>query len=79
MVGAENFQVTKLIAQAKLVVSLELATMAGSANTLKVFPTVWIASLQSPDEPRWHNVVHMAPDSNLLEIDATRFHFALST
>jgi hypothetical protein len=78
-VGAKSLQVAQFIAQAKFVVSLELATMAGSADTLKVFPTVWIASLQPPDEPRWHNVVHMAPDSNLLEIDAARFHFALST
>ena len=68
MVGAKNLQVTKLIAQAQLVVRLELVAMAGSADTLKVFAAVWIASLQSPDEPRRHNVVHMAADSSLLEI-----------
>jgi hypothetical protein len=66
--GAKNLQITKLIAQAKFVVGLELAAMAGTADTLKVFPTVWIASLQSPDEPRRHDVVHMAAYSNLLEI-----------
>ena len=43
MVGAKNLQVTKLIAQAQLVVGLELAAMAGSADTLKVFAAVWIA------------------------------------
>jgi hypothetical protein len=79
MVGSKNLEISQLIAQAQFVVCLEFATMAGTADTLKVFPTVWIASLQSPDEPRWHNVVHMAPDSNLLEIDAARFHFALFT
>ena len=68
MVGAKDLQVTKLIPQAELVISLELATMAGSADTLKVFPPVWIASLQSPDEPRRHDVVHMAAYSSLLEI-----------
>ena len=79
MVGAKNLQVAKLITQAELVVGLELAAMTGSADTLKVFATVWIASLQSPDEPRRHNVVHMAAYSSLLEIHSTRFHFALST
>jgi hypothetical protein len=77
MVGAKNFQVTKLIAQAKFVVRLELAPMAGSADTLKVFTAVWIASLQSPDEPRRHNVVHMAPNASLFEIHFTRLHLAL--
>jgi hypothetical protein len=43
MAGAENLEVAELIAQAELVVSLELATMAGSANALKVFAAVWIA------------------------------------
>ena len=74
---SKNLQVTKPIAQAQLVVGLELATMAGSADTLKVFPTVWIASLQSPNEPRRHDVVHMAAYSSLLEIQSTRLHLAL--
>ena len=43
MVGAKNFHVTKPIAQAQLVVGLELVAMAGVANTLKVFAAVWIA------------------------------------
>ena len=57
---AQDQKISQLIAQAKFVVGLEFATMAVSADTLKVFPTVWIASLQSPDEPRRHNVVHVA-------------------
>ncbi len=44
MVGAKNLEVAELIAQAQLVVRLELVAMAGSADTLKVFATVWIAS-----------------------------------
>ena len=44
MVGAKNLQVAQLIAQAKFVVSLELATMASSADTLEVFTAVWIAN-----------------------------------
>lgn len=75
--GAKNLQVTKFIAQAKFVISLELAAMAGSADTLKVLAAVWIASLQSPDEPRRHNVVHMAAYSSLLEIHSTTLHLAL--
>jgi hypothetical protein len=67
-VGAENLQVPQLIPQAELVVRLQLAAMAESADTLKILATVWIASLQSPDEPRRHNVVHMAADTSLLEI-----------
>jgi len=43
-VGAKNLQVTKFIAQAELVVRLQLAAMAGSADTLKVFAAVWIAN-----------------------------------
>jgi len=77
MVGAKNLQVSKLIAQAELVVSLELAAMAGPADALKVFPAVWITGIQSPDEPRRHNVVHMAPDSGLLEIQSARFNLTL--
>ncbi len=51
--------------------------MAGSADALKVFPAVWITGIQSPDEPRRHNVVHMAPDSSLLEIHSARFNLTL--
>lgn len=40
--GAKSLQVAQLIAQAKLVVGLKLVTMAGSADALKVFATVWI-------------------------------------
>jgi hypothetical protein len=49
-------------------VGLKLVPVTGSANTLKVFPAVGITGIQSPDEPRRHNVVHMAPDSCLFEI-----------
>lgn len=68
MVSSKNLEISQLIAQAKSVVRLEFATMAVSADTLKVFPTVWIADLQSPDEPRRHDVIHMADFSSLLEI-----------
>jgi len=44
IVGAKNFEVAQLIPQTQLVISLELATMAGPADTLKVFAAVWITS-----------------------------------
>jgi hypothetical protein len=44
MVGAKNLQVAELVPQTKFVIGLELVTMAGSADTLKVFPAIWIAS-----------------------------------
>jgi hypothetical protein len=44
MVGSKNLEVSQLIAQAKFVVSLKFAAMAGSADTLKILATVWIAS-----------------------------------
>lgn len=37
--------------------------MAASAGTLKVPRTVWIPRSQSPDEPRRHDVVYMAPNA----------------
>ncbi len=77
MVGAKNLQVTQLISQADFVVSLELATMAGSVDTLKVFAAIWTSSLQASIQPRRHNVVHMAAYSNLLEIYPARLHLAL--
>ena len=43
VVGAKNFQISKLIAETKLMVSLEFVSMAGAADTLKVFAAVWIA------------------------------------
>jgi len=51
--------------------------MAGSANALKVFAAVWITGMQSPDEPRWNDGVHMASDSCLFEIHAARLNLAL--
>ena len=68
MVGAKNLQVAKLVPQTKFVIGLELVTMAGSADTLKIFPAIWIASIESSDEPRRHNVVYMSAYSNPLEI-----------
>jgi len=44
MVGAKNVEVTKLIAQAQLVIGLQLVAMAGSANALKVLTAIRIAS-----------------------------------
>ncbi len=79
IVGAKDFKVSQLIPQAQLMVCLELVPMAGPADTLKVFPAVWIASLQSPNQSRRHDVVHMAPDSCLLEIYSTGLHLALPT
>jgi hypothetical protein len=77
-VGAKNLEITQFISQTQLVVCLQLVTMAGSADTLKVLATVWIASLQSPDEPRRDDVVHMTAYSSLLEIYAAQLHPALS-
>jgi len=52
--------------------------MAGCADALKIFATVWITGIQSPDEPRRHDVIHMAPDSCLLEIHSARLNLALT-
>ena len=79
MVGAKDLQVAEFIPQTQLVVGPELAAMAGSADTLKVFAAVRIACSKSPDEPRRHDVVHMAAYSRLLEIYSTRLHLALPT
>ena len=51
--------------------------MAGSADALKVFATVWITGVQSPDEPRRNDVVHMAPDSCLFEIHSACLNLTL--
>ncbi len=51
--------------------------MSGPADTLEVFPAVWIAGIQSPDEPCRNNVVHMAPDPCLLEIHSTCLNLTL--
>src|SRR5713226_2163170 len=77
MVGAKNLQVAQLIPHAQLVVRLELVTVAGCADTLKVFATVRITGIQSADEPRRHDVVYMAPDSCFLEIHSARLHLTL--
>lgn len=77
MVRTENFKVAQFVPHAQLVVSLELAPMASSADALKVFAAVWITGFQSPDEPCWHNVVHMALDSSLLEIHTARLNLTL--
>lgn len=74
----QNFEVSQPIPQAQLVICLELVSMAGSADALQVLSTVWISCSQSPNEPRWHNVIHMAPRSSLLEILSAHLHFAAS-
>ncbi len=60
MVAAKYFEVAELSPQAQLVVRLELVSMAGSADRLEVFPTVWIAKSQAPDEACRHNGLHGA-------------------
>lgn len=77
IVGPKNLQVAQLIPHAKLMVSLKLASVASSTDTLKVLSAVRITNSQSPDEPRWHDVVHMAPNPSLLEIHAARFDLTL--
>jgi len=79
MVGAKNFEIAQLIAQAQLVISLQLAAVTGSADALKVFATVWTASLESSDQLRWHDVVHMAANSSLLEIHPARLDLTFPT
>ena len=44
--------------------------MAGSADTLQVFPPVWIPCPQPPDQPCRHDVIHMPPRPILLEVMA---------
>lgn len=79
IVGAKNLQVSQLIPHTQLVVSLELVAMAGSADALKVFPSVWIASLQSPNQSRRHDMVHVAPGSCLFEIHSACLNLTLPT
>ena len=74
---AKNLEVTQLIPHAQFVVGLEFVDMARRAYTLKVFAAVWIAGIQSPDEPCRHYVVYMTPDSSLLEIYSAGLHFTL--
>lgn len=47
MVHSQNLKVTQSVSHAQLVVSLKLVAVAGIADTLKVFPTVWIPCPQS--------------------------------
>ncbi len=77
MVRAKNLQVPRLIPQTQPVVCLKLVPMAGSADALKVFAAVWITGIQSPDQPCRYDVVHMAPDSCLLEIHSARFNLTI--
>src|SRR6266566_5632543 len=77
MVGPKNLQVTQLIPQAQLVVGLKLVTVAGPADTLKVLAAIGIPSSQSSDEPRGHDVVHMAGHAFHSEVRAAGFHLAI--
>jgi hypothetical protein len=78
MVGVQNLEITQLIPHAQFVVSLELVSMAGPADTLKVLPAVWITGIQSADEPCRHDVVHMAACSSLLEVYSAGRYFTIS-
>src|SRR5258708_27846386 len=79
MVGAQNLQVPQLIPHSQLVVCLKLVTVAGSADTLKVFPAIWIPCTQSPNESFRNNVVHVETGLGLLEIYFAKLHFASSS
>src|SRR6266436_9266349 len=74
-----NLQITQLIPHAQLVVSLEFVPVARSADALKVFAAVWIAGIQTSDEPSWHDVVHIPPDSCLFEIHSACLNLTLPT
>jgi hypothetical protein len=52
MMRAKDFDVPQLIPQTQLAVGLKLVSMAGVADTLKVFPAVWIPCPQSSDQNR---------------------------
>src|SRR6266852_7863240 len=78
MVGPKKLQIAKFVAHAQFVVSLELVPVAGSADTLKVFPAVWIPCPQPPDEPCRHDMVHMAACSSLLEVYSAGHYFTIS-
>ncbi|MCI0626504.1 MAG: hypothetical protein L0387_33460 [Acidobacteria bacterium] len=52
--------------------------MAGTTEALEVLPLVRITQLQSPDQPRRHNVIHMAPYSSLAEVSPARFVLAFA-
>src|SRR5437899_1023475 len=77
MMGPKNFAIAELIPQAQLVVGLELVAMAGPADTLKVLAAIGIPGLQSSDEPRRHNMVHMACHTFQPEGRAAGFHLAI--
>src|SRR5258708_7702201 len=53
--------------------------MTSPADALKVFPAVWITRVKSSDEPRRNDVVHVAPDSCLLEIHSACLNLTLPT
>jgi hypothetical protein len=78
VVGPKNFDVAKLVAQTQPVVGLELVPVAGSANALKVFSTVWIAGPQAPDQPGRHDVVDMPSNPRLAEIGSARLDLAMA-
>jgi hypothetical protein len=78
MVGPKNLDVAQFIAHAQLMVCLQFVAVAGSADAFKVFPAVWMADPQSPDEPCRYDVVHVSADSSLFEFHATGFNLAPS-
>jgi hypothetical protein len=73
----KDLQISEPIPHAQPMVGLELASVARAADALKIFTAIWITGVQSSDDPRWHYVVHMPPDSCLLEIHPACFNLTL--
>ncbi len=53
--------------------------MAGPANALQVFASVWIPRPQFSDKPCWHDVIYMTPHANQFEVHSAGLHFTIST
>jgi hypothetical protein len=77
VVVAKHLHIGKPVSKAQLVVSLELVPVAGSAETLKIFPAIRIAELQPTNQPRWHDVVHVTAHTVQLEVRSAGFDFAV--
>src|SRR5579863_1967490 len=79
VVGAKNFQVPQLIPHTKLVVCFKFVPVACPTDALEVLPAIWVPSPKSPDEPCWHDVIHMALRSCLPKIHPAQLHLTVST
>jgi hypothetical protein len=75
---AKNLQITEFVAEAQLVVRLELVAVVRPTDTLQIFPAVRIPCPQLPNEPDGNDVIHMAPRSRLLEIETAGLYLAVS-